>query len=50
MPEETETEMLTCPFCEDGDFDPLGLKIHLERGHCEIYNVIDTSRCLTITD
>ena len=28
---------VTCPFCNDNDFDTVGLKIHLMRGHCEAF-------------
>jgi hypothetical protein len=30
-----------CPFCGEKDFDKVGLKIHLTRGHCEKYEEID---------
>lgn len=33
---------ITCPFCGGMDFDKIGLKIHLESGHCDEYN--DTPR------
>ena len=26
---------VTCPFCGDDDFDLIGLKAHLLRGHCD---------------
>ena len=29
-----------CLFCGEKDFDFIGLKIHLERGYCEVYNAI----------
>ena len=29
---------LTCPFCSEGDFDAVGLKIHLTAGYCDAYN------------
>lgn len=30
---------MTCPFCNDKDFDEVGLKHHLSAGHCARYNV-----------
>lgn len=30
--------MITCPFCQDPDFDLPGLKAHLLRGHCEAFS------------
>lgn len=30
-------ELISCPFCGEADFDLIGLKIHLTRGHCEAY-------------
>jgi hypothetical protein len=29
---------MKCPFCEDSDFDLIGLKHHILRGYCEVYN------------
>lgn len=29
---------ISCPFCGEGDFDLLGLKMHLNRGWCEVFN------------
>lgn len=29
---------LICPFCNEADFDSVGLKMHLECGWCESYN------------
>ena len=26
-----------CPFCGDNDFDSWGLRLHLLRGHCEVF-------------
>lgn len=31
------TEYIICPFCKEGDFDLVGLKMHIERGWCEEY-------------
>lgn len=41
--ERNETGNITCPFCGDADFDPLGLKLHLHRGWCGTFNKINTS-------
>ncbi len=30
--------MCACPFCGVTDFDLVGLKHHLERGHCDAWN------------
>ena len=41
MPTTPETPRfveVTCPFCHEADFDLIGLKIHLQRGHCDIFN------------
>ena len=40
--EETEdkTRYVSCPFCEEEDFDLSGLKYHFEQGYCEVYNMI----------
>jgi hypothetical protein len=32
------TPYLTCPFCSETDFDKIGLKFHLQRGHCDVFN------------
>ncbi len=29
---------ICCPFCEEGDFDKVGLKKHIINGWCEIFN------------
>lgn len=31
---------IKCPFCGEEDFDPNGLKHHLESGYCDAYNEI----------
>lgn len=36
-------EYIKCPFCNENDFDLLGLKIHLVN-YCEEYDKIDTRR------
>ena len=28
---------MNCPFCNDDDFDLIGLKIHLKNGWCDAY-------------
>jgi hypothetical protein len=32
---------VVCPFCGEGEFDKIGLKLHLERGHCDEYREVD---------
>lgn len=29
---------ISCPFCDEEDYDNIGLKYHLQSGHCEEYN------------
>lgn len=36
-------EYIKCPFCNEDDFDLIGLKYHLERHHCEEYSNLDIS-------
>ena len=31
-------EEVVCPFCEEGEFDRIGLKLHLKMGWCEEFN------------
>ena len=31
-----------CPFCKESEFDLIGLKMHFEKGWCEIYNSTST--------
>lgn len=38
---ETSSDVV-CPFCLEDDFDLPGLKAHLERGWCVVYNVVET--------
>ena len=33
-----EDVMVSCPFCNEADFDLIGLKIHINSGHCERYD------------
>ena len=35
--------MITCPFCNEGDFDLVGLKLHIANNFCEEYNNLDVS-------
>lgn len=37
-------ENIKCPFCNQNDFDLIGLKYHIEH-HCEIYAELDISTC-----
>lgn len=38
------SDLVTCPFCKESDFDLIGLKYHLQQGHCDMYNEIRTMR------
>lgn len=31
---------IICPFCNEADFDLIGLKNHLVKGHCDTFNEI----------
>jgi hypothetical protein len=42
-----DEKVVCCPFCEDGNFDLIGLKRHLLNGWCEIFNMTDT---VSLTD
>lgn len=33
---------MTCPFCATPDFDDVGLKAHLTRGHCDAFEKVLT--------
>jgi len=33
---------ITCPFCNEKDFDLVGLKIHFYHGHCKVYNELES--------
>lgn len=33
----------SCPFCQEGEFDLLGLKIHLSLGYCDVYKDLNIS-------
>ena len=32
-----EEKLRSCPFCDEDDFDLIGLKHHLRSGHCEVF-------------
>lgn len=34
-------KIVSCPFCDEEDFDLIGLKEHFEKGYCDIYGVVD---------
>lgn len=34
------SELKSCQFCNEEDFDLIGLKIHYSAGHCEQYNAL----------
>lgn len=34
---------LTCPFCNDDNFDRIGLKLHLQRGWCDAFDETPTT-------
>ncbi len=36
--ELNEEDERSCPFCGDDDYDAVGLKMHLVRGNCEVFN------------
>ena len=38
---EENSEDIICPFCHIENFDLIGLKSHLLRGDCEIFNETD---------
>ena len=33
------SKSVVCPFCGEDDFDLIGLKAHLMRGWCEVFEV-----------
>jgi hypothetical protein len=39
--EPTPMMYIKCQFCNEDDFDDIGLKIHLLRGHCEVFEAIE---------
>lgn len=38
LKEQANKTPIICPFCSKGDFDLVGLKIHLSSGKCEAFN------------
>lgn len=38
--ERISVENVVCPFCGEGDFDLIGLKMHLTLGWCDKYNAV----------
>lgn len=38
---EERSQDIVCPFCQEGDFDLIGLKIHFLRGHCDEFNTTE---------
>ena len=34
-------KIFTCPFCQETDFDAIGLKMHFLRGWCDTFNLDD---------
>ncbi len=32
---------VNCPFCQDDDFDLIGLKMHLTFGWCDVYENLE---------
>jgi hypothetical protein len=37
-PAKRAEEEIICPFCNEHDFDLIGLKNHLISGHCNVFN------------
>lgn len=38
----SKENLKNCPFCDEEDFDLIGLKHHLHSGHCEEFNTTMT--------
>lgn len=36
----TMPDYVSCPFCQETDFDLIGLKHHFQAGHCDVWNEI----------
>ena len=36
-------DSIVCPFCGDGDFDLIGLKLHINRGWCQPFEDLQTT-------
>lgn len=37
------SDLLACPWCKDTDFDEVGLKLHVNNGHCDAFNELNVS-------
>ena len=35
-------ELFPCPFCEEPEFDLIGIKHHLKSGYCKVFEAIET--------
>ena len=44
--ERDHSNTMTCPFCNEKDYDIVGLKSHLSKGECEVFESIETIRSL----
>lgn len=42
--QDSTRQDIICPFCEDEDFDLIGLKLHINRGWCEVFEKLETDR------
>ena len=40
------TDLISCPFCNERDFDLVGLKSHLMHGDCELFNGLENTERL----
>ena len=38
---ESYTEVLSCPFCKEHDFDLIGLQMHLQNGWCDVFGKVE---------
>jgi hypothetical protein len=38
---QADADDMVCPFCNEGAFDSIGLKLHLSRGWCEVFEAIE---------
>jgi len=47
---EEKSQMISCPFCGETDFDMIGLKRHLESGQCVIFNEVDVDPVRKLMD
>ena len=37
-------EDVVCPFCKETEFDLIGLKLHINNGHCDKFNDLEVPR------